>query len=201
MADPTFNQILERAMEDLSGLLSAKAAKQELIEETTDEIRDLMGQIQAQGALVNTLLAAARKYEPDDIPGVDSPEIDSLEPAMNEHLWQSMARTEAIVFALKRLGRPIGPKELTQYLNSHGRHQDTVGAVGATLGHLATDGRVKSLGHGKWLPGPNASAIDHMADDINARLHGGLQLPPNNQRFGPDFTSADQSVDFLGGTE
>jgi hypothetical protein len=149
MADPSLNEALTRANADLHEL--AKVANQ--LRAVRDEAQVAADEadeaVRVQTALVDSLRAAIQRYGtgPTDSDTIVAP--PAPEPT-NPHLLQSIPRTDAIVWALKQIGVPVGPSNITRWLNEHGR-DDLPGAVGATLGHLQAQGRVRSQGYGQWV--------------------------------------------------
>lgn len=146
MADPSLNEALTRAISDLDALIETAKHWQIQRDDAQSKLDEADEAVGAQSVLVESLRAAAQRY------GDAEPEVTPLGPPepTNPHLLQSIPRTDAIVWALKQIGVPVGPGNITRWLNNHGR-SDSAGAVGATLGHLATQGRVKSLGYGQWV--------------------------------------------------
>lgn len=91
-------------------------------------------------------------------------EIDGLQRAVQRHSGRrnndetatsirGLARTDAIEEVLKRAGRPLGPTEITQALNTRGR-ADRYNAVSAAVAYLGRTGRVHSVGRAQWVHGP-----------------------------------------------
>ena len=114
---------IEDAEQRLMSLRQQLAQLEHEIEETEAELRGLK--------------IARRRHE-----GTPEPKEDG---------WGEMKRTDAIVRALRELGRPVAPSEAGAFLRDHGRTKDENYLVSASLAHLQKTGRVASQGRGQWV--------------------------------------------------
>ena len=163
MADPSLNEALNRAITDLNELVEAANGHRSARDQAQVRLDEADEEVRKQTTLVESLRAAAERYgdaEPTMVTPADA----------TAKVLKSMARTDAIVFALGQIGKPVGPSYLTKWLGAHGRN-DRPGAVGATLGHLATQGRIRSLGYGQWVVSdkPYTEAV-LVSDEAERRL-------------------------------
>jgi hypothetical protein len=114
--------------------------------------------------------------------------------------WRAMPRTDAVLRALYEAEtRSMHRKDLWQKLIEMGRTGETLEAVSAALAYLAKepDQRVTSLGQGWWRFGaPHANPFSDTP--VGAEMAGILGASPPS-RFGENFTTREQTTDFLGG--
>lgn len=141
-------ELIESAIEarqEIEDDLRELAKRAERLERERDEIR-----LEEQGYR----LALARHF-PDSAPVRETSASASNALFAIEDGIATMARTDAVEFAVRHLSREPGevatPAEIEEFLRARGR-DDSRDAIGAALAYLNRNGRVQNVSRGRWQP-------------------------------------------------
>jgi hypothetical protein len=135
---------LRAALADTENLLAQKYRERAVVD---DEIQQL--EAERRG-----LRLAIKRH---DAAPVDPESLDELD------LWAGLPRTEAVLWLLREVGRPMRPTEIVTKLGQRGR-DDGPKVVSASLTHLQKQGKVRSEGRGEWVTTFKSARDAHLAN-------------------------------------
>jgi hypothetical protein len=126
------------------------------IEEQLREFERLQGErqslmvqeVQLDGELKGLRAAIQRRRYSDETESEDSEETEQDTTPPDD--WTGLNQPDAVVRALRSVGRPMGPAEIVDFLRDKGR-EDAPNTVSVSLMRLRRRGEVQSVGRGQWV--------------------------------------------------
>jgi hypothetical protein len=148
------------------------------IQTVSDEIESLSAALDTrQASLDRLVLERATVAQIAQRRGVTVPTIPvaALPPAED---WSALSRVDAVERVLRDSSSPMHLTEIQTELKRHGRSNDGLDAISATLAHIKGNrGTVVSVGHGRWeyvRAGTTAAGFGNAFENVTTTIANGV---------------------------